>query len=392
MSRGGNPAKRGRRWPILASCALLIAGGIAAAWYFIVRQEGTIPDDYTISGTISGTLAPVYSTLTGLEITDIRANSNPTFCVQIPNGSTDGARPQVGLTEAGVVFEAIAETGITRFAAIFQNPNTSVIGPIRSLRPYYLDWDTPFDCTVTHAGGSQEALTAIASGGQRNLDENYEYMWREDSNRAWNNLFTSPSDLLRFNSDHGYNTSNPQTFARLTPTEVVEHLATMNSCDPEAGTADPSNCAQYDRADYIKVNFGYFADYNVRYHYDPTSNTYLRSYENGNNHLVYHCPVGLHQPNSTTECGALVQVAPSAIAVMRVQESTMADGYHEQIATISSGKAYVFQNGEVIEGTWKKSSQASQIEFRDNAGAVISFTPGQLWVTALPQFGNLSWE
>ena len=49
---------------------------------------------------------PIYSVLTGEEITDASLNSSPTYCVQIPNG-TDGARPQAGLTHAAVVFEAI---------------------------------------------------------------------------------------------------------------------------------------------------------------------------------------------------------------------------------------------------------------------------------------------
>lgn len=392
MSRGGKEPKPRRKWPIIIVFLLLVAGGAGIAWYYFSQQHESTPDGDSTNPNQPST-RPVYSVLTGLEITDTSANTNPTFCVQIPNGSTDGARPQVGLTEAGVVFEAIAETGITRFAAIFQNPNTSVIGPIRSLRPYYLDWDTPFDCTVTHAGGSQEALAAIAQGGQRNLDESTVYMWREqNSARRWNNLFTSPSDLLKFNQDHGYTTSHPKTFPRLTPSAVVEHLAAMNSCDPEAGTVDPNNCAQYDRANYIRANFGGIADYNVRYQYDATTNRYLRSYENGDAHMVYSCPDTLERPNTTTECGDLVQVAPSAIAIMRVQESTMADGYHEQISTISSGKAYIFQNGEALEGTWKKSSQASQIEFRNAAGDLISFAPGQLWIMALPQFGNLSWE
>ena len=71
------------------------------------------------------------------------ANEQPIYCIQIPNG-LDGARPQVGLHRASIVFEAIAEVGITRFAAIFKNPvGAQAIGPIRSLRLYHLEWDTP---------------------------------------------------------------------------------------------------------------------------------------------------------------------------------------------------------------------------------------------------------
>ena len=172
-----------------------------------------------------------YSRLSGLEIASEDINSHPTFCVQIPNG-VDGARPQAGLQDAQVVFEAIAESGITRFAAIFQDP-PSVIGPIRSLRLYYLNWDLPFDCTVVHAGGSDEALEAVKKYNVRDLTENYAYMWRSSTNytvqRLWNNLFTSNEYLNGFNTINGYLSSDIKYFARFTPVE-----ASRNKIDVQA--------------------------------------------------------------------------------------------------------------------------------------------------------------
>lgn len=329
---------------------------------------------------------PVYSVLTGEEISDASLNSSPTFCVQIPNGSTDGARPQAGLTQAGVVFEAIAETGITRFAAVFQNPDLSAIGPIRSLRPYYLDWDTPFDCTVVHAGGSDEALSAIQFGGQRNLDENYAYMWREGgTGRLWNNLFSSPSMLSQFNQDNGYTTSSPKAFPRYTPEQNDEILAARQCADAD------ETCTTEDISE-IYINFGNSAPHNVRYLYDSDSNTYLRFHQDGEPHLSYNCAATLEQPSTKIDCGDPLQIAPKVVVAMHVQESTMADGYHESIKTIGSGTATIFQNGEAIEGTWSKSSQDSQIIFRDDNGEEISFAPGQLWIEAVPQFGSVNWQ
>lgn len=373
---------------ILAAIFIVILLGGVLAYFLFFRTDTPLKPNKNLNVGIEDP-DPIYSNLTGLEISDESLNSSPTSCVQIPNGSTDGGRPQAGLTQAGVVFEAIAETGITRFAAVFQNPTSSAIGPIRSLRPYYLDWDTPFDCTVTHAGGSDEALAAIRQGGQRNLDEDYSYMWREDNTgRLWNNLFTSPTDLLQFNTDHGYATSSPKTFPRLTPAEAAAIVKqNLNPDCPEDTICDiapPVNT--------IYINFGNWVNYNTVYNYDPETNTYTRSYQSGDAHLVYECPAELNQPNTNTECGDLKQVAPSAVVAMMVQEHTMADGYHESITTIGSGNTYIFQNGEVIEGTWSKSSQDSQIIFKDASGEIVKFTPGQLWIAAVPQFGSVSWE
>lgn len=323
---------------------------------------------------------PIYSTLTGEEISDANINQMPTYCIQIPNG-LDGSRPQAGLNQAAIVFEAIAEAGITRFAAIFQNPNISAIGPIRSLRPYYLEWDTPFDCTIVHAGGSDEALEALQLGGQRELDESESYMWREyNTDRGWNNLFTSSANLAQFNSSRGYDTSNIKAFARLTPEEVDGQLQDLQNCVSE------ETCAG---VNHIEINFGAVPSYNLIYTYNTESNSYTRAYANGETHLTYMCPEGLEEPVTATQCGEPEPVTPKVVIAMVVNESLMADGYHEDITTTGTGNAVIFQNGLAIEATWSKSSQNNQIIFRDSAGAEIKLTPGQTWISAIPQYGSI---
>lgn len=378
---------------VLFILVLGLAGGISAIWYFSNQQAENSP-----LGKVEFD-EPLYSVLTGLEISDASLNTSPVYCIQIPNGSTDGARPQAGLTDAAIVFEAIAEQGITRFAAVFQNPTVSVIGPIRSLRPYYLDWDTPLDCTVTHAGGSAEALAAIASGGQRNLDENDDYMWREvGSGRLWNNLFTSPSLLSAFNVANGYTNSNPKAFPRQTPDDNAEYLAKKASCFSQIATGESTDatCEAFtnlDNANSIDFKFtNYNYSHNVSYVYNPETNTYFRHHQDGQPHLSYACPANLNQPVTTTDCGDPIQVAPSVVVALHVRESTMSDNYHEQITTIGTGLADIFQNGEHITAHWRKTSQSSQIIFTDDDGNEIPLVPGQLWISAIPQFGQVYYE
>ena len=55
--------------------------------------------------------------------------------------------------------------------------------------------------------------------------------------------------------------------------------------------------------------------------------------------------------------------------------------------TIDQGKALVFQNGEVIKGTWKKDSQKARTVFLDEKGKEISFVRGLIWIEAVPS-GN----
>lgn len=379
---------------------LLLAGIGVGIWIFLNRSEDaeTLDEKEEIEYA-----EPIYSALTGLEIADEKLNSSPTYCVQIPNGSTDGARPQAGLGAAAVVFEAIAESGITRFAAIFQNAEVSAIGPVRSLRPYYLDWDTPFDCTVVHAGGSDEAMQALRVGGQRDLNESYTYMWRESGGgRNWNNLFTSPTLLNEYNGSKGWTSSQPKVFPRQTPSETTELLERRRKCAEQnsaegvddSGDNDDNGdevtltCEAYTPATTIKINFSANTSHNVIYNYDAASNTYLRSHQDGKPHLSYECPADLSKPNTQTACGEPKQLAPSVVIVMEVHQSTMVDNYHQSIRTVGSGKAKIFQNGELIEGTWTKDSQDARIIFKDSNGTEIKFSPGQLWISAVPGYGK----
>ena len=83
------------------------------------------------------------------------------------------------------------------------------------------------------------------------------------------------------------------------------------------------------------------------------------------------------------ECKA-EQIAPSVVVAMEVEESLDDDNYHQVIQAIGEGTAYIFQNGEAHKGTWSKASAASQIVFKDENGNEISFTPGLLWISAIP--------
>lgn len=371
----------------IISVVVLAAAGFAV-WWFLLRPQ---PKEEKPEEPKKDDTVHYYSRLTGLEIASEAENNLPVYCMQIPNGA-DGARPQSGLTEAGVVFEAIAEAGITRFAAVFQNPSSSTIGPIRSLRSYYLDWDTPFDCAIVHAGGSTDASQAVAAGGYHDLNESYVYMWRDTASYwAPNNLMTSPALLAKFATDDNLTSSHPEVFPRLTVDEAKKaHEAALESLRKDAeNTAEGSK--KEDTAGLItevRVNFGSVDTFNTVYQYDIENNVYRRSYASGEEHLVYKCPADDSQPTPKSGCGPALQVSPSAIAVMMVDERLDSDNYHHVIQTIGTGRAYIFQNGTSIEGTWKKTSKSAQIEFVDNNGNTISFTPGQLWVAAVPNYGG----
>ena len=333
-----------------------------------------------------------YSNLTGLEIAAEYKNA-PTFCVQTPNG-TDGARPQAGLNQAGVIFEAIAEAGITRFAAIYQNPTAAVIGPIRSLRLYYLEWDTPFDCTIVHAGGADDALAAVKNGGYKDLTENYSYMYRGTTGtRLWNNLFTTADYLKQMNADRNYGESEVHGFTRMTPEEATKDRVKALA-DKELDITEPSskNTSELQaKVNEIALDFGNLANYNVRYYYNSTTNSYDRSYESGAKHEIYVCPEqNLGEVNPEYSC-TLQQMSPKVVVAIIVKEKKAADNYHESITTLGSGDVYIFQNGYAVKGIWKKNTADEQIKFYNADGFEIKLVPGQTFIEAVPNYGSIAY-
>lgn len=386
-------AKSSKKWLVFLLCGIfgiLGGAGMIVAMFLIPRE--VLPDlSYPTIPSAKSEEGKVYSDLTGLKLADASLKTAPTYCIQTPNGN-DGARPHSGLKDAGVVFEAIAEAGITRFAAIYQNPTQAVIGPIRSLRIYYLNWDTPFDCAIVHAGGAADALQAVRN--YKDLTENYKYMYRGSKTvRRWNNLFTTAGYLAQVSADRGWNTSNIKGFTRMTPAESkksrVDNTVAikLNIVEPAAG-----NTSEYTpQASHIAFNFGSSPTFNVVYDYDASINAYRRSYASGEAHNSYNCPSeNLGEKNPEDVC-VLEQIAPSVVIAMIVQERRAADNYHENITTFGSGDTYVFQNGTAIKGKWTKNTKEEQIKFTDANGAEIKLAPGQTFISAIPQYGSVAY-
>ncbi len=337
-----------------AAGAILLVAGILT--FVFVYQK---PTDTTNESTVTNPKPkpePVkyYSLLTGEEVADQSALTAPATAIMIEN--SPDARPQSGLKDAGAVYEAIAEGGITRFLAIYQNKKPELIGPVRSLRMYYVDWLAPYNASVAHVGGSQSALTEIRSGRYRDIDQffNDGTYWRATDRYAPHNVYTSFANLDALNNAKGYTESTFSSFPRADGAP---------SSEPNAST--------------IAINFS-SASYNTTYTYDPANNYYLR-FLGGTAH-------------NDREAG---QLTPSVVIALRVSmQHIMEDGYREQINTTGTGSAVLFQNGTAQEVTWHKADRASPLRLTDSEGEAIPLTRGQTWIAAVPTTGggSITWQ
>lgn len=338
---------------------ILISGGVilaligSVAIYLLITQKPTAKTPVSTTILKQKPATKYYSPLTGSLVANEAVTKYPVTGIMIENSPE--ARPQSGLKDSGVVFEAIAEGGITRFLVLYQEQKPQMIGPVRSLRLYDIDWLAAFNAGIGHVGGSAAALSEIRNGNYRDLDQffNSAYYWRASERYAPHNVYTSFEKLDELNAAKGYTTSTFTGFSRIDGKSVKT---------PDATSID------------VTISSALF---NSSYTYDATTNTYARS-QGGEPHL-------------DRESG---QITPSVVIALKVDENSVyEDGWRESIVTTGSGAAVIFQNGTAINATWSKPTQADQITFTDASGLSIPLVRGQTWISAVPNDGgDVTWK
>ena len=339
-------------WPPTRIEILFIAGilliGIAGITSYVYLRQ---PADATpVVATKPVKKAPpkpttIASSLSGLPVAP-EVNQRPVVGVMIENSPS--ARPQSGLSQAGVVFEAIAEGGITRFLALFQDQQPSDVGPVRSARPYYVQWNEGFRAAYAHVGGSPDALVNIKDWGVQDLNQFYNagVYHRVSSRPSPHNMYSSVVDLANLATQKGFK-SEYTGFVR----------------KPAAASKQPT-------ATSIDINISSQA-YNPHYAYDAASNTYQR-FESG-----------VPQMDSTPN----TQLHPNVVIAMVVPLSsggkTAQGGSYSNYNPIGSGEVFIFQDGVMTTGTWTKTANTAPITFADAAGKPILLNPGQTWISAV---------
>lgn len=383
QQRGPNWAERLKGWwaglskkkrALLIIASLLVLGvGSGSAAYFVVHNKKpkataiAIPKKVVKPAPVD---TRVPSTLSGV-LVDPSVNQRPVTGVMIEN-STD-ARPQSGLGDASVVFEAIAEGGITRFLALYQDTQPDYIGPVRSVRPYYLEWALGFDASIAHVGGSPEALNDIKIWGVKDLDQFFNSgAYHRVSNRyAPHNVYTSMAQLNQVETSKGYTSSTFKGFTRKkeNPYKTVT-ATTSTSSKTKADTRTAANSIDVAISSSL---------YNSHYDYDAATNSYTR-FEGGQPHMV------------VDGAGTQKQITPKVVVTLVLPYGIQSDGKHSDYGVIGSGQMFVFQDGTVTPGTWTKTADKEQFQFVDNEGHPLALNPGQTWIAAVDGAGDVTYK
>jgi len=317
---------------------------IFAIWHRYFRQEKI--ETPSVVTKVEEPIKTIPSTLDGTLVDSSLANRIP-LGVMVENHPD--ARPQAGLDKASIVYEAIAEGGITRFLAIYGPKDASEVGPVRSARTYYVSWAREWKALYAHVGGNIDALDIIKNEKKvYDLDQfslGTTAYWRKKLNVATEHtMFTDTTKLRAVAATKSYpaeGSFEPNLFKE-------EQLITSR---PEAQS--------------VVVNFS-TNTYAVKWTYDKTTNSYLRAMAGT-----------AHKDAVTSE-----QLSAKNIVIQYVASKATKTRINEQgaIFTVTGeGKAKFIQDGIATECTWKRATEDVRTRFYDSAGNEMKFNAGNTW-------------
>lgn len=289
------------------------------------------------------------------------------------------SRPQSGLSKADVVYEAVAEGGITRFLVVFYCQDAEIVGAVRSARTYFLDFISEYGDypLYAHVGGANtpgpaDALGQIRQYGWQNYNDLNQFsigfpVFYRDYDRLGRTVATehtmySTTTKLWDYAKEERGLSNVDEDGNSWDEEFVYYEYKVDAAD---GARPATQSISYNAWD------GY-GDYAVDWQYNRSTNSYVRS--NGGQP---HTDLNTEQP-----------ITAKNVVVLFMRESSANDGYpgnlHLLYGTIGKGDAIVFQDGKEIEATWSKKNRTARTIITDSRGKEIEYNPGLTWFSVLP--------
>ncbi|QUL55626.1 DUF3048 domain-containing protein [Paenibacillus tritici] len=303
----------------------------------------------------SPTATPAPALVSGLTGLPVAEGTLPRpLAVMINNAPA--ARPQSGISEADILYEVLAEGGITRLIGIFQSHEGVVkIGPIRSIRPYLLDIGESYGGVTVHAGGSPDAYAILQREKKADMDEIGRagaYFWRDKERKAPHNLYSNAAKLREGAAKLGYAGS-------------VKVPALLFN-DPDYIPVEGNPALE------LSVSF-LLKSYTVGYKYNAEQRTYAR-WVNGKPYLDLNNDSPVEAAN---------------IIVMGSDHKVLDDVGRLKVDTELGGEALLFQRGVSVSGKWSR-SPGDIIRFVKEDGKEALMYPGVTHILIVPNSPSFS--
>ena len=300
----------------------------------------------------------VLNPLTGLPV-------DPDFQARRPyaimQNNIKAALPQFGISKADIIYELLAEGGITRLMCLYQNPTAAPqIGSVRSAREYYYDIACGHNALYVHLGGSPGYYSLQASRKVAVVDfikgTNNAGYWRDkgrlNAGKYEHSAFTSGERIIALSDSLKINMEYPD-FA------PVFNFSTSASIDPTL----PAN--------NISVNF---SNYKTGvFLLDQDTKRYLVSQYG--------------EPHIDGQDGS--QLATDNVFVLFAKTSSISgdDAGRIDVNVTGSGSGYYFHGGNYVEFKWSRPNATSMFEYTLDDQSPLIVAPGTSYICIIP-IGN----
>ncbi len=294
-----------------------------------------------------------------LGIPEVKAELPTGVLVMIDNQSQ--ARPQMGIDKADIVFEIMAEGGITRYMALFYTQSAAVIGPVRSARYYFVQLAKGMDLPYAHVGGATDALSMIGELKIKDINEisnAQKYFWQDSARKRPHNTYTSTDKLVEAVTNKQYAYKVPE----------LPPLSREFSGEPlESGQVTLS---------YATGRYGYQAQWIWEEGLGDDGGQYRR-YING---------------KAQATADGMPLVADTIFVVAARTKARNTDPVTSSVDIVGSGQALCIVENQIIRGAWEKAAADKPLVIRDEAGRVMARKPGKTWIQVVDSIGDVSFD
>ena len=296
--------------------------------------------------------------INGLPVDDPELMDRRVLAVKIDNHPR--ARPQSGINEAEMVIEVLVE-GITRFITIWHESDVDYLGPNRSGRPTDASLLPAFNQPTFVISGAQAWVQGVIRSKDISLiKELSEGTFRISSRSSPHNLYVDTFTLRE--------TADGREYPDEPPTGPIWEFGEM-----------PADAVAVDSID---MNF---SGNHVVWEWDSRTNTFNRF-------------VGGQPSEWIDQDGTTGQLAYPVLVALYVDQYTARPPSGQagvplpSSHTTGEGRAFVFADGRVVEGTWEREEETDWFTLRTDDGAIIPVPPGKIWLSLVPDHTGLSFE
>ncbi len=297
--------------------------------------------------------------LTGLPMEEDTSNQKP---VAIMLNNIKAAMPQQGNSQADIIYEVLAEGGITRMLGLYHDiSNLGVVGSVRSARLYYWDLALGHDAIFVHAGGSPEFYDTKASRNLSTVDGVNGYYAYASTGLFWrdreriegkyyayeHSLITSGENLTKILGQRGEFGAHKDGY--------VYSMKFVENGTPDDGLS------------YSTLIVPFSNSKSTTFRYDRTNRLYLAEQYGG----------AMIDGNDNS------QIAVSNVIVLKTDCTVMDDAGRLKV-DLSSGEGWFACGGKLIPITWEKGAYDQPLRYYTSNGETLTLEQGKSYVCIIP--------